>query len=86
MTYVAATDRTTIGGEGEVPGDQLQHLQQEVQHEAQHEAQQYRRAIYALIEKIRHCGDEELQELLRSIRNADSLAEATEKAVALKYC
>lgn len=71
------TDRLTIGGEDMVPGNQLQHQQQEVQ--------QYYCALSALIEKICHCNKEELQELLRSIQNTNSLAEAVQQALDLEY-
>ncbi|KAJ5183225.1 hypothetical protein N7492_000841 [Penicillium capsulatum] len=66
-----------MGGEDMAPGNQLQHQQQEVQ--------QYHRVVSALIEKIRHCNEEELQELLRSIRNTNSLAEAVQQALDLEY-
>ncbi|CEJ55658.1 hypothetical protein PMG11_01906 [Penicillium brasilianum] len=61
-------DRTTIVSEAEVSGDQLQDLQRE--------AERYRRATIAFIESIRRCNDEELQDLLGSIRNSKSVAEA----------
>lgn len=71
------TDQATIGGEDKALGSQIQYQQQE--------AQQYHRAVSALIEKLRHCNEEELQELLRSIRNTDSLVEAVQQALDLEY-
>lgn len=58
-------------------GDHPQHQQ--------YEAQRCRCAVLALIEKIRHCDEAELQELLRFIRNTKSEAEATQQALDLKY-
>ncbi|KAJ5215237.1 uncharacterized protein N7498_001644 [Penicillium cinerascens] len=52
----------------------------------QYEVQRCRRAVLALIAKIRHCNEVELQELLKSIRNANSLAEAKQQALDLDYC
>lgn len=65
-------DRTAIDGKADA-GDQVQ--------DQQEEAERYRRATFALLDKIRRCSDEELQELLRSIRDSNSLAEAMQQTL-----
>ncbi|KAJ5976492.1 hypothetical protein N7481_010199 [Penicillium waksmanii] len=64
-------DRSTLTGKDQAPGDEPQYQQRE--------AQKYRRAI-------QNCSEEELQELLMSIRSVSSLAEARQQALDLKYC
>jgi hypothetical protein len=71
-------DRSTLTGKDKSPGDEPQYQQ--------HEAQKYRRAVFSLVEKIHNCSEEELQELLMSIRSVSSLAEARQQALDLKYC
>jgi hypothetical protein len=71
-------DRSTLTGKDQAPGDEPQYQQRE--------AQKYRRAVCSLVEKIQNCSEEELQELLMSIRSVSSLAEARQQALDLKYC
>jgi hypothetical protein len=70
-------DRSTLTGKDQSPGDEPQYQQRE--------AQKYRRAVCSLVEKIQNCSEEELQELLMSIRSVSSLGEARQQALDLKY-
>lgn len=68
------------GDGGEMPSrpdiSVLSHLQK----------QRYRLAILALMEDIRRSNDEGIQELRKSTQESNSLSEAVQEALELRYC